>query len=64
MKAHQKFVDKNLNAYFKEIHAGFFTEDELEDIIDGKDIWLSKDDVLERWSHKISYKGDSTEDHA
>lgn len=62
MKAHQKFVDKNLNDYFKAIHAGFFTEDEIEDIIDGKDMWLGKDEILERWASKVSIS-DDTEDH-
>lgn len=56
MKAHQKFVDKNLNEYFKAIHKGFFTPEEIEDIIDGKDMWLGKDEILSRWANKLDAK--------
>lgn len=56
MKAHQKFVDKNLNDYFKTIHAGFFTDDEINDIIDGKDMWLGKEEILERWANKVTHE--------
>lgn len=53
MKARQEFIDKSLESTFREIHAGFFTDDELKSLIDGKDFWLSKEEVLERWSYKV-----------
>ncbi len=61
MKAYQQFTDKSLNKAFKEIHEGFFTEEELDDVIDGKDIWMGKDEVLERWANKKAL-GDQTEE--
>jgi len=52
MKAYQNFVDKNLNGAFKELYAGFLEEDEMQDIIDGKDLWLNKEEVEERLSRR------------
>lgn len=52
MKARQSFMDSQLNSAFKEFYHGFLTEDEMEDVIDGKDMWLSKDEVVERLSAK------------
>lgn len=48
MKAYQQFVDKNLNLAFKEFYKGFLTEKEMEEIIEGKDLWLNKSEVEER----------------
>lgn len=48
MKAYQNFTDKNLNSAFGELYKGFLEEDEMKEIIDGKDLWLNKDEVEER----------------
>ena len=48
MKAHQEFVDKNLNESFKVFYKNFLTEDEMEDVIDGKDLWMNKYEVEAR----------------
>ena len=52
MKAHQQFVDANLNIAFKSLYRGFLTESECEDVIDGKDLWLNKDEVEERLTRR------------
>lgn len=52
MKARQNFIDKELNKSFREYYLGFLTEDEIVDIIDGKDIWLNNEEVDERWKNK------------
>lgn len=56
MKAHQEFVDKNLNESFKSFYKDFLTEDEIEDVIDGKDLWMNKYEVEARLKgtfHKV-----------
>lgn len=52
LKAFQKFTDDNLNSSFKKMHAGFFTDKEVEDIIEGKDIWLNKEEIITRWNNR------------
>ena len=49
MKAHQEFVDKNLNNAFIDYYGGFLTIQEIENVIDGKDLWLGKEEVDRRW---------------
>jgi len=55
MKARQNFIDRELNKSFREYYLGFLTEDEIVDIIDGKDIWLNNDEVEIRWKDKCKY---------
>lgn len=52
MKAQQKFMDSSLNDAFKEFYIGFLSEEEMEDIIDGKDLWIGSSDVKVRWDQK------------
>ena len=56
MKAHQEFVDKNLNKAFSNFYGGFLTEKEIESVIDGKDLWLNKEDVDERWKARKDFQ--------
>lgn len=48
LKAHQEFVDANLNKSFSSFYAGFLTPSEIKKVIDGKDYWMNKDEVLAR----------------
>lgn len=50
MKAHQEFVDRNLNDAFKSLYAGFLSPKEMQAIIDGRDMWLNADEVATRWA--------------
>lgn len=54
MKARQKFMDKELNKSFKKYYSGFLSDEEIEDVIDGKDIWINAEEVNERWKKKKS----------
>lgn len=54
IKAKQDFVDRELNVAFKEIYSGFLTDREMTQVIDGRDIWLGKSEVLSRWNSKIT----------
>ena len=60
MKARQEFIDKSLNSSFTAIHKGFFTDDEINDLIEGKDFWMGKDEVLTRWKAKKAYRTPKT----
>ena len=62
MKAYQTYIDKELNTAFHEIHKGFFTEKEITDMIDGKDHWMGKDEILRRWDAKLAAEKDIEED--
>lgn len=48
MKARQEFIDRHLRIVFTQTYTGFLSEQEIEDVIEGKDIWLSGDEVRER----------------
>jgi ATP-dependent protease ClpP protease subunit len=48
LKAHQEFVDANLNNSFTDLYRGFLTPSEIKKVIDGKDYWMNRDEVLER----------------
>lgn len=48
LKAHQEFVDANLNKSFSSFYDGFLTPSEIKKVIDGKDYWMNKDEVLAR----------------
>jgi len=52
LKAQQEFMDREIEQMFYDIHKGFFNVAEIEKIIDGKDRWLNKSQVLERWERK------------
>jgi ATP-dependent Clp protease, protease subunit len=52
MKARQNFIDRELNRSFQEFYTGFLSEKEIEDVIEGKDIWLNNQEVEERWKNK------------
>ena len=52
IKAQQDFVDRELNVAFRAIYSGFLTDKEMTQVINGRDIWLSKAEVLSRWEIK------------
>ena len=57
MKAHQEFIDRTLNAAFKDYYGGFLSEKEMENVIDGKDIWLGTEEVKKRWETRKQVRG-------
>lgn len=52
MKARQTFIDRELNKSFNKYYLGFLSAEEIEDVIEGRDIWLNSEEVEERWQHK------------
>lgn len=49
-KAYMEFNDKNLKEVFNSIYKGFLTESEIKKVLDGKDMWMGKDEVVERFA--------------
>ena len=59
MKSRQKFTDDHLNEAFTSFYLGFLTQNEMERVIEGTDLWMGSEEVIERWNNRISYlKGD------
>ena len=56
LKAHQEFVDANLNKSFSSFYEGFLTPAEIKRVIDGKDEWLNKEQILERFANMKGVK--------
>ena len=52
LKAQQAHTDEALNAAFNEFYAGFLTAKEMREVIDGKDMWMSSNEVNDRWARK------------
>jgi ATP-dependent protease ClpP protease subunit len=52
VKAQQTFSDKELNRAFRDIYRNFLTEEEMNKVIEGTDIWLNEIDVMTRWENK------------
>lgn len=48
--AYIQFTDKNLKSTFKEIYKDFLTEEEMDSVIKGEDLWLNSEEVQERWN--------------
>jgi hypothetical protein len=57
MKARQKFTDDHLNKAFKSFYKGFLTEDEMDRVVDGTDLWMDTKEVSSRWDQRIKYIG-------
>lgn len=55
IKARQEFTDTSLNASFREIHEGFFSDKEITALIEGKDFWMGKDEIERRWENRKNY---------
>ena len=52
MKARQKFSDDQLEQAFIEVYSGFLTDNERERVIEGTDLWMGEDEVMERWDNR------------
>lgn len=48
LKAMQNFTDKHLNDSFRTFYKGFLTPREMQNVIDGQDLWMDKEEVMRR----------------
>jgi len=54
MKLQMEFMARELASSFKSIHKGFFTDEEMDGIINDKDIWLNSAEVTARLAARKS----------
>lgn len=54
MKARQKFLDDHLNTVFRYFYKDFLTEEEMERVIEGTDMWMNEEEVYTRWNSGIA----------
>lgn len=62
LKAQQEFMDREIERMFYDTHIGFFSKEEIEKIIDGKDRWLNRAEVFKRWVNKRTVTGINDDD--
>jgi ATP-dependent Clp protease protease subunit len=55
MKARQKFTDEHLNDAFTYFYKGFLSEIEMTNVIDGTDLWMGTNEVINRWQNRVDY---------
>jgi ATP-dependent Clp protease, protease subunit len=60
MKARQKFTDDHLNHAFTYFYSGFLTEEEMEKVIEGTDLWMDTNEVKERWANRVAYRQENS----
>lgn len=60
MKAQQEFSDKNLNSAFNDFYVGFLTPEEMSNIIDGKNMWLTSKETRVRWARRKALLEETT----
>lgn len=56
----QKFMDKAAKALFNDIYSNFLTSREINKVINGEDIWLTTDEVIERFNRVLEARNGST----
>ena len=55
-KAYMEFNDKSTREIFNTVYKGFLTEGEIKKVLDGKDMWMGKDEILERFAKMKAVK--------
>lgn len=45
-------MDESLNKAFAEYYGGFLTEEEIDKVIEGTDLWMGPEEVRERWENR------------
>lgn len=55
MKARQKFTDDHLNEAFKSFYSGFLSDEEMDRVLEGTDLWMGTEEVTQRWGNRIEY---------
>lgn len=56
LKARQTFVDKQITEAFKKYYSGFLTEAEMGRVIEGTDLWMGTEEVVERWGNRAAFR--------
>ena len=53
IKKEEEFFNPWLEDFFNEIYKNFLTKKEIQNVLDGHDMWLRADEVVERFKKKV-----------
>lgn len=56
------FNDKTMKKTFTSIYEGFLTPKEIESVLNGKDMWMDADEVMDRWRNCIEEEANEVMD--
>jgi ATP-dependent Clp protease protease subunit len=59
--AHAKYREEYAKELMNDVYKDFLTEDEIQSVLDGKDIWLSSNSVIKRLSAKEKVLGEEVD---
>lgn len=62
MKARQKFTDDHLSEAFSYFYKGFLTDEEMEKVIEGTDLWMGTEEVQDRWEDRVKHVTEGSAD--
>lgn len=54
-----KFIEQHLPQAYHTMYKGFLTKKEIKDVVDGRDIWLNRDEILSRWERRNELSQDT-----
>lgn len=54
-KDQMDFVNEEIGNTFKQAYGGFLTEAEIGTVIEDKDFWMGKDEILKRWEGRKAF---------
>ena len=53
IRRQEDFYNSWLENFFNEIYNDFLTPKEIEDVLNGKDMWLTSEEVMKRFRHRV-----------
>jgi len=56
VRNHLEITKVQQNRIVKKYYSGFLTDDEIDDVLLGKELWLTADEIIERWNIKKELK--------
>lgn len=64
VKAQAKFQAEYMDAFCRTTYEGFLTDEEIEQLIAGKDFWLGPKEWMERWNKREALLGNDVEENS
>lgn len=59
LHAHSRFTEKYYSTVFEKTYAGFLSEEEIQRVITGQDIWLDSQEIANRCKNLLDYRWNS-----
>ena len=60
---HSSFIDKQVKALMKDVYAGFLTDEELEQVYLGRELWFNSEEICERLERRFDMQKQKFEEH-